>query len=91
MLSGYRRPVGWHPIALLAVLALWLATLGNVPLWLKLAQMPDLQGPARWPLMLAWALALWAGTLAFAGLWVWPRQAGGGGASPCARYPDASW
>ena len=34
----------WHPTTLLLVLALWLTTAGNVPLWLTVWQLPETQG-----------------------------------------------
>ncbi len=34
----------WHPTALLMVLAVWLTTAGNFPLWLKVWQLPETQG-----------------------------------------------
>ena len=37
-----RRP--WHPLSLLLVLALWLSTAGNLPLWRALWALTDSHG-----------------------------------------------
>lgn len=63
----------WHPTALLAVLALWLATLGNLPLWLALWAQPENHGWRAMLTLFAWALVLLGITLTFLSLWVWPR------------------
>ena len=34
----------WHPTRLLAVLVLWLATVGNLPFWMAIWQLPETQG-----------------------------------------------
>jgi hypothetical protein len=34
----------WNPTRLLAVLVLWLATLGNLPFWMAIWQLPETQG-----------------------------------------------
>jgi lipid A ethanolaminephosphotransferase len=34
----------WHPTTLLLVLALWLTTAGNLPMWLTVWQLPETQG-----------------------------------------------
>ena len=33
---------GWHPAKLLTMFSLWFATLGNLPLWLELARLPEM-------------------------------------------------
>ncbi len=33
---------GWHPGKLLALFSLWLATLGNIPLWTELYRLPEM-------------------------------------------------
>ena len=38
----YKQP--WHPTTLLLVLAVWLTTAGNLPLWLTVWQLPETQG-----------------------------------------------
>ena len=63
----------WHPTALLGVLALWLATLGNLPLWLALWALPETHGGHAVLTLLAWALVLLGLTFTFLSLWVWPR------------------
>ena len=73
MQQVFRQLAGWHPTVLLGLLALWLATLGNIPLWLEMARWSELAHPAQWALFLGWGLMLWAAILAFAAFWVWPR------------------
>ncbi len=34
----------WHPVGLLSVLALWLTVAGNLPLWVALWRLPEMQG-----------------------------------------------
>ena len=69
--SAARRP--WHPLALLGVLALWLATLGNLPLWRTVWQLPETHG-AHAPVMLGGlATLLLAFSLVVLALFVWPR------------------
>jgi lipid A ethanolaminephosphotransferase len=63
----------WHPTSLLAVLALWLATVGNLPFWMAIWKLPETQGwgavatmGSLWVILLA--LLVW-----FLCLWAWPR------------------
>ena len=63
----------WHPTSLLAVLVLWLATLGNLPFWMAIWKLPETQGlralttiGSLWVILVA--LLVW-----FLCLWVWPR------------------
>ena len=32
----------WHPVKLLALFSIWMATLGNIPLWLEFARLPEM-------------------------------------------------
>ncbi len=77
MPSAFSKPASsshpWHPTALLGVLALWLATLGNLPLWLTLWALPENHGWHAALTLGAWALVLLGVTLTFLSLWVWPR------------------
>ena len=63
----------WHPTSLLAVLAIWLATVGNLPFWMAIWKLPETQGWGA----LATMGSLWLILLALLGwflcLWVWPR------------------
>jgi lipid A ethanolaminephosphotransferase len=66
-------PTAWHPTRLLAVLVLWLATVGNLPFWMAIWQLPETQGlravttmGSLWVILLA--LLGW-----FLSWWVWPR------------------
>ena len=72
-LSGVRAPRGWHPVALLAVLAAWLATVGNLPLWLAISRLPETRGLSAWLHLGQLMLAMFALLLATLGLLVWPR------------------
>lgn len=49
---------GWHPLAALALLAGWLATVGNVPLWSAVWPVQGPLGARGWAVTLAWVLAL---------------------------------
>ena len=63
----------WHPTRLLAVLGVWLATVGNLPFWMAIWQLPETQGMRA----LSTVGSLWVILLALLGwflsLWVWPR------------------
>jgi lipid A ethanolaminephosphotransferase len=63
----------WHPTALLAVLALWLATLGNLPFWMAIWKLPETQGLRALTTMGSLCLILLALLGWFLCLWVWPR------------------
>ncbi|MDM7464161.1 MAG: DUF1705 domain-containing protein, partial [Tepidimonas taiwanensis] len=67
------RAGGWHPVALLGVLALWLATVGNGPLWLAVVRQLREGGGAVVGPVLLWAAALAALNLALLAWTVWPR------------------
>jgi lipid A ethanolaminephosphotransferase len=51
-------PRSWHPVAALAVLAVWLALPGNVSLWMAVWHHTAALGMRAWGVMLAWAVAL---------------------------------
>jgi lipid A ethanolaminephosphotransferase len=63
----------WHPTRLLAVLVLWLATVGNLPFWMAIWQLPETQGLRALTTM----GSLWVILASLLGwflcLWVWPR------------------
>ncbi len=63
----------WHPTALLLVLALWLATLGNFPLWTVLWRLPEMHGPQAVATLGILVLVVLAATLLLLSLLVWPR------------------
>jgi lipid A ethanolaminephosphotransferase len=63
----------WHPLALLAVLALWLATLGNLPLWGAVWRLPETHGWHALATTVNLGLLLFALTLALLSVTVWPR------------------
>ena len=63
----------WHPTALLMVLTLWLGTVGNLPFWMAIWNLPETQGlravttlGSLWLILVG--LVSW-----FLCLWVWPR------------------
>jgi len=63
----------WHPTTLLLVLAVWLATVGNLPLWRAVWRLPETQGWHAALTMGTLMLATGAFTVAFLCLLVWPR------------------
>jgi lipid A ethanolaminephosphotransferase len=63
----------WHPTTLLALLALWLATAGNWPLWLEIQRLLPGQDWRSSLTLISWIMALAGATLFFLTLWVWPR------------------
>ncbi len=63
----------WHPTTLLLALAVWLATVGNLPLWRAIWRLPETQGPHALMTLSTLAAAVLAFTLAFLCLLVWPR------------------
>jgi len=63
----------WHPTALLLVLALWLATLGNFPLWTALWSLPETHGLKATLTLGILVLVVLAATLLLLSLLVWPR------------------
>lgn len=63
----------WHPLALSAILAAWLTTVGNLPLWLAILRLPETQG---WHALVTVAnllMLVLALTLLFLSLTMWPR------------------
>lgn len=66
-----RRP--WHPLSLLLVLALWLSTLGNLPLWRALWALTDNHGLRTWLGLVGMFLIVLSATTVLLGLLVWPR------------------
>lgn len=63
----------WHPTALLLVLAVWLATLGNFPLWTALWKLPEMHGAKAVATLGVLVLVVLATTLLLLSLLVWPR------------------
>ena len=60
-----------HPALLVAGVSLWLAVFGNLPLWLKLAQLPEISGLRGWGFGLAFAMLVAAGNALVFGLLAW--------------------
>lgn len=71
MPSSSRAP--WHPTALLLVLALWLATAGNLPLWRALWKLPETHGLQAAVTLGSLVLVVLAATVLLLGLFLWPR------------------
>lgn len=61
-----------HPLVLLALLALWLATAGNLPFWKMFLALPEAAGFAGLRIGLALGFAIFAATLAVLCLAIWP-------------------
>ena len=66
-----RRP--WHPLSLLLVLALWLSTLGNLPLWRAMWALNDTHSLRTWLGLVGFALIVLSATTVLLSLLVWPR------------------
>ena len=64
---------GWHPTRLLWVLCAWLVTVGNLPLWLALGQLPELSAARLGLLVPLLSGILGTALAALLGLLVWPR------------------
>jgi len=71
-LSAHDR-TSWHPTALLLVLATWLATIGNFPLWTALWKLPETHGLKAIATLGILVLVILAATLLLLSLLVWPR------------------
>ncbi|MDD2846079.1 MAG: phosphoethanolamine--lipid A transferase [Rhodoferax sp.] len=71
LLPLHRAP--WHPTTLLLVLALWLATLGNFPLWTALWKLPETHGLKATATLGILVLVVLAATVLLLSLLVWPR------------------
>jgi len=65
------RPL--HPVAMPLILALWLSTIGNAPLWLALLDLPESHNPRAWLGIAGFGVVVLASTVAFLSLLVWPR------------------
>ncbi|WP_296160683.1 phosphoethanolamine--lipid A transferase [Rhodoferax sp.] len=65
------RPL--HPVLMSLVLALWLSTVGNAPLWMAMLGLPESNTPRAWLGVAGFGLVLLAATVAFLSLVVWPR------------------
>ncbi len=66
-----RRP--WHPLSLLLVLALWLSTAGNLPLWRALWTLTDNHNLRSGLGLLGFGLIVMAATTVLLSLLIWPR------------------
>ncbi len=65
------RPAGAGPFGLVLLSSLWMATLGNWPLWQSLFELGVLRGVAGWGLGLALALAISGLLMALQSLLAW--------------------
>jgi lipid A ethanolaminephosphotransferase len=70
----WRAPVqGRHPVGVLWGLCLWLATVGNLPLWWRLGHLPEVSGVRGWGVGLVLVCLVALLLQVFLSLWVWPR------------------
>ncbi len=67
------RSQPWHPTTLLLVLAIWLSTAGNLPMWLTVWQLPETQGLKALLTLGSLVLILLSMVSWFLLLWVWPK------------------
>lgn len=67
-----QRP-SWHPTTLLLILAVWLATLGNLPLWIAIWRLPEINSFRAAGTIAPLALALAGLLVAFLNAFIWPR------------------
>lgn len=63
----------WHPVGLLLVLALWLSTLGNLPLWRALWDLTETHSLRTVLGLFGFGLIVLAATTMLLSLLVWPR------------------
>lgn len=63
----------WHPLSLLLVLAVWLSTLGNLPLWRAMWALTDTHGLRTWLGLVGMLLIVLSATTVLLSLLVWPR------------------
>ena len=63
----------WHPTSLLMVLALWLATAGNLPLWMAVWRLPETQGFRGVVTLLGFILVVLSLLALLMCLVIWPR------------------
>lgn len=66
-------PRSWHPLSLLLVLAVWLSTLGNLPLWRAMWGLTDTHGLRTWLGLAGMFLIVLSATTVLLSLLVWPR------------------
>ncbi len=69
----------WHPATLLIVLAVWLATLGNLPLWWAVVRLPEITLFQALKSLAFLLPALISFSIAFLALTLWPRWLKGAG------------
>ncbi len=69
--ASSRRP--WHPLSLLLVLALWLTTLGNLPLWRAMWALTDTHGLRTWLGLMGMVMIVLTATIVLLSLLVWPH------------------
>ncbi len=67
-------PLGRNPLALLAIVSLWLATIGNWALWRELAKLGLLENFRGYVFAVAFACIIFAGTNALFAVLAWRRS-----------------
>ncbi|MBP9905088.1 MAG: phosphoethanolamine--lipid A transferase [Rhodoferax sp.] len=73
MLLAVSARTPWHPVALLLILALWLATVGNIPLWSAIWRLPETHGWHALVTVGSLGLAVLAVIWSALCLLLWPR------------------
>ncbi|MEN9383146.1 MAG: hypothetical protein RL323_289 [Pseudomonadota bacterium] len=61
------------PVAVLWGLCVWLATVGNLPLWWRISELPEVSGLRGWAVGAALAGIVTTLLVVFLSGWVWPR------------------
>jgi lipid A ethanolaminephosphotransferase len=67
-------PLGRNPVALLAAISLWLATVGNWALWRELGRLGQLQSVGGYAFAFAFAVIIFAAINALGALLAWRRS-----------------
>jgi len=68
--GAFGRP--WHPLSLLLVMALWLTTLGNVPLWRAMWALTETHGLRTGMGLLGMGVIVFTATTVLLSLLLWP-------------------
>jgi lipid A ethanolaminephosphotransferase len=72
--AARQGPMGRNPVALLAAVSLWLATVGNWALWRELGRLGQLQSVGGYVFAIAFAFIIFGATNALFALLAWRRS-----------------
>lgn len=72
MKNFFTRP--WGALRILLLLAFWLASVGNIPLWRELGRLGQLGSASGWLLALGLGLVIFSATVLLSALSVWRRS-----------------